>query len=127
MTELRITRSGDILLYIGEEQLFGVIDFQARAVYDTHMIREYLSGEAHAIVNAETAYEIRMSVLSLFRFAVLETEGFILRVEDGEVVYCYEGCTVTKHDRDIKAGKTVVDEFVISAKRLRKQVREDGV
>lgn len=126
MTELRITRGGDIEMYIGEEQLFGVTDFHAKEVYEGYPIREYLSGEPYAIVNGRNTYEIRLSVLSLFRYSLLDEYGFTLSVRDGENVYFYDGCAVIKHERNIKAGKNVVDEFVISAKSLRKQVQENA-
>ena len=126
MTEFRITRGGDILLYIGEEQLFGVTDFQAKSVYGSYPIREYLSGAPRAIVNAAYEYQIKMTVLSLFRFAVLEDDAFTLSVVDGDTTYLYEGCAVIRHDRSIKAGKSVVDEFVITAKSMRKQVQTNA-
>ena len=53
MTELRITRSSDIELYINDEKLFGVTDFSAKAKYESHPIRECLSGEPFAIVNGK--------------------------------------------------------------------------
>lgn len=126
MNELRIIRGGDIALYIGEEQLFGVTGFYARAVSQRHPIREYLSGEPHALVGGGTSYEIRMSVLSLFRSGVADEDGFSIRVDDGETSYEYEDCAVLERIRDIKAGKNVVDEFVISAKTMRKQVHENA-
>ena len=126
MTELRITRSSDIELYINDEKLFGVTDFSAKAKYESHPIRECLSGEPFAIVNGKITYELRMTVLSLFRFAVTEELGFDLKVVDDEVVYIYEDCAVDCRDREIKAGKAVVDTFVITAKSMRKQVREDA-
>ncbi len=126
MTEYHITRSRDIELYIGEEQLFGVTDFQAKSVYESHPIREYLSGEPYAAVNGRNTYEIRLRVLSMFRFGVLDADGFSLSVVDGETVCCYEGCAVTRHDRSVEAGKNVVDEFVITAKSMRKQVQTNA-
>ncbi|MBR1535000.1 MAG: hypothetical protein IJ639_11575 [Ruminococcus sp.] len=126
MNELRITRSRDIELYAGEEQLFGVTDFVAKSSYESYPIREYLSGEAFEIVNGKISYEIKMSVLSLFRFEALEENGFTLSAVDGDVEYRYDGCTVTAHERDIKAGRNVVDIFTITAKSMRKQVRENA-
>ena len=126
MTELRITRSRDIELYAGEEQLFGVTDFSAKETGESHPIREYLSGEPVAVVNSRSAYEIRMSMLSLLSFAAPDESGFILSAVDGDVVYCYEGCTVIGHERKIKAGKNVVDDYVIAAKSMRKQVRDNA-
>lgn len=126
MNELRITRSRDIELYIGAEQLFGVTDFVARSDSESYPIREFLSGEAVAIINGRISYEIRLSVLSLFRYELLDENGFTLDVIDGDVVYRYEGCTVTGQERSIKAGKNVVDLFTITAKIMRKQVRENA-
>lgn len=126
MNEFRITRSRDIELYIGEEQLFGVTDFQSKATYESYPIREYLSGEAFAIVNGRMTYEIKMSVLSLFNFDVLDESGFCLSVVDGDVIYVYEGCIITGIERRINAGKNVVDLFSITAKSMRKQVAENA-
>lgn len=127
MNEFRITRSQDIGLYIGEEQLFGVTDFQSKAVYESYPIREYLSAEAFAIVNGRMTYEIKMSVLSLFNYDVIDDEnGFALSVVDGDVIYLYEGCTVTGIERRINAGRNVVDTFSITAKSMRKQVAENA-
>ncbi len=126
MTDLRITRSRDIELYIGDEQLYGVTELSAKERYESYPIREYLSGEPFTTVNGKTVIEIRMTVLSLFRYAVLEESGFDLSVVDGETVYCYEGCTVVGHDRGIKAGKLVVDEYLITAEHMRKQVAENA-
>lgn len=126
MNEFRITRSKDIELFIGGEQLFGVTDFQSKATYESHPIREYLSGEAFAIVNGKMTYEIKMSVLSLFHFDVIDESGFCLSVVDSETVYVYEGCTVTDLERRINAGKNVVDTFSITAKSMRKQVAENA-
>ncbi len=126
MTDLRITRSRDIELYIGDEQLYGVTELSAKERYESYPIREYLSGEPFATVNGKTVFEIRMTVLSLFRYAVLEESGFDLKVVDGATVYCYEGCTVVGHDRGIKAGKLVVDEYLITAEHMRKQVAENA-
>ena len=126
MTELRITRSRDIELYIGDEQLFGVTDFEAKSTCESYPIREYLSGEPFEIVNSRTDYEIRMSVLSLFHFDVLDIDGFTLSVVEGDTVYQYEGCTKIAHTRKIEAGKNVVDVFTFAAKSMRKQVRENA-
>ncbi len=122
MNELRLTRSGDIELFAGEEQLFGVIDFSAKELYESYPIREYLSGEPVALINGRMNYELRLSVLSLFRSELLESNDLTLSVVDGDVTYRYEGCTVTRHDRSVKAGKNVVDEYVLAAKSMRKQV-----
>lgn len=126
MTELHITRSKDILLYIGEEQLFGVTDLRAVSVYESHPIREFLSGEPYAVVNGKIKYEIRMTVLSLFRASVLEQNGFEMSVVDGDTAYIYEGCTVVRHEQSIAAGKNVVDVFTIEAKGMRKQVQNNA-
>lgn len=126
MNELRITRSKDIELFVGEEQLFGVTDFLSTAKDESYPIREYLSGEAFEIVNGKTTYEIRMSVLSLFRYEALDDSGFTLCVVDGDTVYSYEGCAVTGHERNIKAGRNVVDTFTLTAKTMRKQVAENA-
>ena len=83
MTEYHITRSRDIELYIGGDQLFGVTDFTAKAENEAHPIREYLSGTPHALVSSRTGYELRLTVLSLFCFAVTEQDGFTLSVADG--------------------------------------------
>lgn len=124
MNELRITRSRDIELFVGEEQLFGVTDFVAKSSCESYPIREYLSGEALEIVNAKNSYEIRLSVLSLFRYEVIAENGFTLNAVDGDVVYSYEGCAVTGQERSIREGKNMVDVFTITAKSMRKQVRE---
>ncbi len=126
MNELRITRSRDIELYIGEEQLFGVTDFVAKTACESYPIREYLSGEAFEIVNGRISAEIRLSVLSLFRYEIIGENGFTLSAVDGEIVYSYEGCTVTGQERSIKEGKNVVDVFTITAKSMRRQVRENA-
>lgn len=126
MTEYRITRSKDIELYIGEEQLFGVTDLASKSVYEEHPIREYLSGEPYATVNAKNAYEIRMSVLSLFSFSVPDGSPFSFRLIDGDAEYLYEGCMVIRHERSVEAGKNVVDKYVITAKNMRKQVQNDA-
>lgn len=126
MTEFRITRSRDIELYVDDEQLFGVTEFRSRSLYESHKIREYLCGEPHAVVNGKTEYELRLSVLSLFRYAILDDADFSLRVVDEENDYIYDGCAVIRHDRCITAGKNVVDEYVIAAKSMRKQVRADA-
>lgn len=126
MNELRITRSRDIELYIGEEQLFGVTDFVAKTACESYPIREYLSGEAYEIVNGRISAEIRLSVLSLFRYEIIGENGFTLNAVDGEIVYSYEGCTVTGQERSIKEGKNVVDVFTITAKSMRRQVRENA-
>lgn len=126
MSELRITRSRDIELYIDGEQLFGVTDFHAKTVAKSYPIREYLSGEPVAITGGETEIEIRMTVLSLFHFAVTEEDGFTLCAVDGDTVYCYDGCTVVGSERSVKAGRYVVDEFVIQAAKMRKQVQENA-
>lgn len=124
MNELRITRSGDIELFAGEEQLFGVIDFSAKELYENYPIREYLSGEPYALINGRMNYELRLSVLSLFRNDLLVSDDLTLSVVDGDVTYRYEGCTVTRHERSVKAGKNVVDEYVLAAKSMRKQVND---
>jgi hypothetical protein len=126
MTEFHLTRSKDIELYIGNEQLFGVTDFRARAEHEAYPIREYLSGEPVAIVNGKKKIELRMSVLSLFRYAVLDSEDFTLSLVDGDTVYSYEGCIVTVSERNIAAGKNVADTYVITAKSMRKQVLENA-
>ena len=126
MTELHITRSRDIGLYIGDEQLFGVTDFLARSKSDGYPIREYLRGEPHAVVNSQVSYELRLTTLSLFRYAALEEDGFTLRVEDDDTVSSYLGCTVTGHERSVQAGKNVVDIYTIKAKEMTRQVQENA-
>lgn len=126
MNELRITRSRDIELYIGDEQLFGVTDFSSKSAYENYPIREYLSGEPVAVVNGKQDIEIRLSVLSLFRYAVLDEDGFDIRVVDGDTVYHYEDCAVVCRERRIQAGKNVVDAFVIKAADMRKQVQTNA-
>ena len=124
MNEFRITRSKDIGLYINDEQLFGVTEFRARSEYGRYPIYEYLSGEPHAVVNSKNTYELHLTVLSLFHYAVTQESGFTLSVTDGDTVYRYDGCTVVSSSRGVKAGKYVVDEFVIAATAMRKQVQE---
>ncbi len=120
-----ITRSKDVELYIGAERLAGVTDFQARCVSDGYPIREYLSGDAVAVVNTDHQYEIRLTVLSPFRLELLDEQPFSLREMDDRAVFYYEGCAVIRHDRIVKAGKDVADEFLITAKSMRKQVRDN--
>lgn len=124
MSEFRITRSRDIELTVGGERLFGVTDFAASSVSEGYPIREYLSGEPVAVVSGKTDYELRLSVLSLFRYDVLEEDGFTLGVVDGDTAYYYDGCAVVGSKRSVRAGKNVVDEFIIRAAGMRKQVQE---
>ena len=101
-------------------------DFTAKAENEAHPIREYLSGTPHALVSSRTGYELRLTVLSLFCFAVTEQDGFTLSVADGDTVFSYDDCTVTRHERSVKAGKYVVDEYTIKAREMRKQVQENA-
>ena len=121
MTELRITRGGDIRLFIDGDELYGVIDFKAASKKEGYEIQEYLSGEPYCVVNTREKYEISLSVLSLFRSGEAE-DGFTLSVLDGGVCYDYENCTVIGCERDITAGKNVVDKYTLTAKSMRKRV-----
>ena len=126
MKELRITRSKDIELYIGDEQLFGVIDFSSKEISESYPIREYLSGEPFELINGRSEYELRLSVLSLFRYAALDGGDLRLSIVDGDTTYLYEGCTVIRHDKSVKAGRNVVDEYVIAAKSMSEVARDAG-
>ena len=125
MTELRIIRGRDILLYINGEQLYGVTDFHAVSRRSSHEIREYLSGQPLAVVNAGEHYELTLKALSLFRPAST-ADGFCLKVEDEETVYLYEGCVVTRCERNIRSDKNVTDSYTITAEKMTKRSINDA-
>lgn len=121
MSEIRISTGGDIRLCVNGEELFGVTEFRAVSKVNHHEIREYLSGEPYEIVNAGVSHELSLSVLSLFDSGAFDTDGFELVAEDGGTAYVYCGCAVTRHEKEIRGGKNVVDTYTLRAKTLTKR------
>ena len=121
MNELRISTGGNIRLIVGGTELFGVTEFRAVSKANHHEIREFLTGEPYEIVNDGESHELTLSMLSLFDSGAFETDGFDLTVEDGDTAYIYSGCTVTRHEKEIRGGKNVVDSYTMQAKRLTKR------
>ena len=121
MTELRITRSCDVELYVGDEQLCGVTYFSASTSRESREIYEYLSGEPYDTASFAESHEIKMNVLSLFVGDVLANDGFTLSVVDGDTVYVYEDCTVISRSKTLDAGKSMADSYVIKARKATKR------
>jgi hypothetical protein len=121
MNELRISTGGDICLFVGGDELFGVTEFRAVSRTTQHEIREYLTAEPYETVNAGESHELTLSVLSLFDSGALDTDGFDLSVEDGDTRYTYGGCSVIRHEKEIRGGKNVVDVYTLRAERLTKR------
>ena len=126
MNELRISTGRDIRLIVDGDELFGVTEFRAVSRITQHEIREYLTGEPYELVNAGESHELTLSVLSLFDSGVFDTEGFDLVVEDGDTAYTYGGCTVSRHEKEIRGGKNVVDSYTLRAKHLTKRGINDA-
>ena len=126
MTELRITRGGDIRLFADGQELFGVMDLKAVSKNESREIREFLASSPIAVMKGKEKHEIHLSVLSLFSSDAFESGPFTLSAEDGGVSYDYEGCVVISRERGVSAGKNVVDKFIISAKSMKKRVVEDA-
>lgn len=126
MTELKITRGKDVELYADEEILFGVTEFVATGERKVKEIYEYLSGEPCATIENAPEYEIRLSVMSLFNYAVFDRERFTISVVDGDVCYVYEDCVAVRRERKVKASEPVCDSYHIKAKRMVKRVTDDA-
>ena len=126
MNELRITRGRDILLYCNDEPLYGVTHFTAVSRCEQHAVVEYLSGEPVALLNAGERHELNVKMLSLFSPSGLDEDGFSITVRDGGTEYCYEGCVVTRRERDAQGGKTVTDSYTIAAEKMTKRGIQDA-
>lgn len=125
MNELKILRGGDIGLYIDGEELFGVVAFTATEKTESHAIYEYLSASPYDAVQQASAYEIRLSVLSLFDRQIAERCRFTLSVVEGDTRYCYEHCRVAEKRREAKENHNVGYTYLIQADKLVKQVKRD--
>ena len=121
MTELRLTRSKDIVLYLNGEELYGVVGFRAISKSESREIHEYLSGEPYAVMKGKTVHEIRMSVLSLFSSFIMDEDGFTLTAVDGDARYDYSGCSVICRETEIKPGANVSVGYVIRAEKMTKR------
>ena len=121
MTQMTITRSRDILLYIGKEMLFGVTKLRVQSRFAHHEIMEYLSAAPWASVPDGEKHEIELKVLSLFHTAIPREGSFTLRVADDGTEYIYEDCVVTHHERNIRGDKTVTDSYRIESHHMTKR------
>lgn len=127
MTEvMSITRGRDIELYLNTEPLCGVTHLTAESRYKQRGLYEYLNAEPYAVVPDGETHEIVLTVLSLFQSAIPHSGSFTLSVVDGDTLYRYEGCTVTKHERDIRGDKAVSDRLTIAARSMTKVRNNDA-
>lgn len=121
MTELRITRARDIALYLNDEPMYGVTHFRAVSQGERHAVGEYLSGEPVAVVNTGMRHELSLRVLSLFSPSGMDEDGFTITARDGDAAYQYDGCTVTRCERDAEGEKNLTVSYTIAAKKLTKR------
>lgn len=121
MNELTLTRGRDVGLYLDGELLCGVTRMHAISRYRRHEMYEYLSGEPYDTVPAGERHEIVLTVLSLFGGSIPMNGSFELKTTDGDTEYRYEGCTVTRCDRDVRGDQPVSDRWYITANRMTKR------
>ena len=126
MTEIRITRGSDIKMYVNGEPLYGVTDFKAVSVDETHEIREFLSSRPFDTFKTGENHELSLSALSLFNSDALDSDGYTLSVVDGDTVYDYEDCRTLRRERRVEADKYVSDVFTLRAQKMTKRRTQDA-
>ena len=126
MTELIITRARDIRLYLNGEPMYGVTHFHAVSQIDRHEIREYLHDQPVAVLSTGERHGLTLRVLSLFRPSAMDEDGFMITAEDGDTAYDYQGCSVTRLERDAEGEKNLTDSYTIAAGKLTKRRLEDA-
>lgn len=126
MTELCITRGRDVGLFLDDQPLCGVTRFSAVSRLDRYEVYEYLCAAPYDAVPSGESHEIELTVLSLFADTIPARDGFTLSVEDNGAVYRYEGCSVTKREKDVSGDKAAITRYTVKAARMTKRGRENA-
>ena len=125
MSELRIIRGKDIVLFLDDEPLFGVTEFSATEKRVYHQVRECMRSAAVKHVPQEAHYQLKVKALNVFDGQIPEDELFTLSVRFEDEEYVYENCRLTECVYGAKGAENAESIYTLEADSMRWQEVED--
>lgn len=125
MSELRIIRGRDIVLFLDDEPLFGVTEFSAAEKRVFHQVRECMRSAAVKHVPQGAHYQLKLKALNVFDGQIPEDEPFTLSVRFEDEEYVYENCRLTECVYGAKGAENAESIYTLEADSMRWQEVED--